>query len=497
MSQTRNAPKEFGLIVLLALTFSLTFVWWHQDDLYIHLQYVKHLIDYGEWSFSKGTTAYGTTSQIWVILIAAIGALSNIGLIALAKGLSVLFGVLTIVPIYFSRKYFADNWAFHLCVIGVLLNHWYRLSSGSGMEATLSGFLMTVVFVMILPQKPKQSWRMFVLGLLSASCLLTRPELLFLPVVMLFYFDRRKQLFVKQLVLYSLGYFVVLLPWLVYAYMHFGTVIPNTVIIKAGGHLNLQMSSIVSSFSRITLFYLPSNGIHLLGILLYCFARSTKRVSTLDLGLTHWLLVFSLPAIYFVNALSGGTDISYRYAAPTLPIIILVGSLCIDKVAASWKTHKNAILVAAALLIVVGNVSLSIVHWPFLKESVNYVETVLVKYGKWLNANSAPSDTVACYDVGAIGYYSERHVLDLIGLNSLDAYSMRKVGMHQGFENWTAVHHYHPRWFISQLTVDSVHTLGNLHMKFRIVMKDEVPDYRLAFSRKLSKNPIYLVELDQ
>lgn len=59
----------------------------------------------------------------------------------------------------------------------------------------------------------------------------------------------------------------------------------------------------------------------------------------------------------------------------------------------------------ALVLILAENVPISVLHWPFLKESDRYVEGVMAKYGKWLETNSSPSDTVACYDVGAIADY--------------------------------------------------------------------------------------------
>jgi hypothetical protein len=44
------------------------------------------------------------------------------------------------------------------------------------------------------------------------------------------------------------------------------------------------------------------------------------------------------------------------------------------------------------------------------------LERSLVKWGKWFEANTPEKASIAAPDIGAIGYFSERHVVDLAGL---------------------------------------------------------------------------------
>ena len=44
------------------------------------------------------------------------------------------------------------------------------------------------------------------------------------------------------------------------------------------------------------------------------------------------------------------------------------------------------------------------------------LETSLVQWGRWFHDHTPPGTTIATPDIGAIGYFSDRRVLDLAGL---------------------------------------------------------------------------------
>jgi hypothetical protein len=59
----------------------------------------------------------------------------------------------------------------------------------------------------------------------------------------------------------------------------------------------------------------------------------------------------------------------------------------------------------------------------FLPAKTAYVEASrgLVDIGHWIRASTSPDARIAIRDVGAVGYWSDRHVLDLAGLASPEA----------------------------------------------------------------------------
>jgi hypothetical protein len=49
---------------------------------------------------------------------------------------------------------------------------------------------------------------------------------------------------------------------------------------------------------------------------------------------------------------------------------------------------------------------------------VNIIENELVASARWIESNTSPDALVAAHDIGAIGYFSRRPMLDLAGLIS-------------------------------------------------------------------------------
>jgi hypothetical protein len=47
---------------------------------------------------------------------------------------------------------------------------------------------------------------------------------------------------------------------------------------------------------------------------------------------------------------------------------------------------------------------------------VRFIETEMVAMAQWLRANTAPDAIIAAHDIGAIGYFTERPLVDLAGL---------------------------------------------------------------------------------
>jgi hypothetical protein len=52
------------------------------------------------------------------------------------------------------------------------------------------------------------------------------------------------------------------------------------------------------------------------------------------------------------------------------------------------------------------------------ERDVAVIESEMVAVARWLAENTAPDDLVAAHDIGAIGYYAGRPILDLAGLIS-------------------------------------------------------------------------------
>lgn len=417
-----GVTRTLLILAAAALAFS-SFAWWEQDDFYIHLQYVRHLVTRGEWSFTAGTPSYGTTSPLWILAVSVPAALGVPPPLA-AKLLSVGFAVGCAFLLLRARDLIRNGAVRAAALVALLADHWLRLAAGSGMEATLASFLTLVLGLALIRGGEASPRCMAYYGALCGLLILARPEFFVLPAILLFApRSRQPARWLAGAAALLLAVAVVVGPWLAYAIATFGTIEPNTIALKiASGKPPLipSLGNVIGALRRQASFFGPMYLPGLVAIAAALWLALRGRMPGLRrVPLAAWGLLLFLPAMYFVIQVRGGEAITYRYGAPVLPLLVLLGFMHADALAAGRDDRLVRRLAAAASLwVVAAGFALSCAHLPSLRRSHDYLQDVLVRYGVWLNANTPPTAVVGCYDVGAIAYYSRRPILDLVGLNS-------------------------------------------------------------------------------
>jgi hypothetical protein len=109
-----------------------------------------------------------------------------------------------------------------------------------------------------------------------------------------------------------------------------------------------------------------------------------------------------------------------RYAMPTIPMFLVLGVEGLSR----WVTPETQSVlrrvISRAWLASLGAVA--IMFW-FLgarayAQDVAIIETEMVATAKWVATNTEAIELVAVHDIGAMGYFSDRPLLDLAGLVS-------------------------------------------------------------------------------
>ena len=109
-----------------------------------------------------------------------------------------------------------------------------------------------------------------------------------------------------------------------------------------------------------------------------------------------------------------------RYLWPVLPIWIIYGLSGWLVLLQSALVQRSGILTRRAIQLIF---VLMLVIFLFLggvayQEDVAFIEGEMVATAHWLQENSQPDDLIAAHDIGAIGYFAPRPILDLAGLIS-------------------------------------------------------------------------------
>ncbi|HEY7358191.1 MAG TPA: hypothetical protein VH590_17040 [Ktedonobacterales bacterium] len=103
-----------------------------------------------------------------------------------------------------------------------------------------------------------------------------------------------------------------------------------------------------------------------------------------------------------------------RYLLPILPSLLVLAAPRAARVLASPRRRMLAqfgslILLAAALV--------SAGHAPaIVRSDIQAMNCAEMDMGLWLRDHTPPGAVIAAHDVGALGYFSDRHIIDITGL---------------------------------------------------------------------------------
>jgi hypothetical protein len=258
---------------------------------------------------------------------------------------------------------------------------------------------------------------------------LARPEtILLVPIAAFIFIFLKKGRFsvrITWLIVFTLAYSI----WLLFIKNQTGNFFPLTAGAKQGW---LLLS--VTTFRRITIplkiigatLFLPS--VFLVAWILFSWAKQ-RDVLKEDMISKNLLLPFawvvSLPLVYVIFDFT----ILSRYLLPLAPAIITLGVISLRHIGSYFnysRKFEKWILGVFVIIVVAQNIIFYLlIVVPPTRAFANGVNDVLIPMGKWLRNNAAEEAVVATPDIGAIGYYSEREVLDLGGLVTPEINRMR------------------------------------------------------------------------
>lgn len=405
------------------------------DDAWIHQTYARNLARDGRWQFVPGASSAGSTSPLWTLLL-AVGYVLHLPYLWWAYFLG---GFCLLGLGWVNWHLWPLLWPAHrdkaLPSSLVLMLVWPLLwAAASGMESLLFALLGLVMITLYSRQPEPDARQTAVLGLLFGLLILTRPEGLLLGLLIAAgLFLQAKQ--TAKFTLPALFFLVALLPLLPYFYFNLttsGTLWPNTLYAKQAEYAALLTQPLPSRFLHLLFFSLggPAQGWqgmsspHLLLLPGWLMAVYTAVRGDLQQRRLFW----TLPLLWagghvFLYAWKLPVTYQYgRYLFPILPIWVLYGL-------SGWHTlwQKLATFLPdparLRLFRFAGNLTflalLAIFFGLGLQAYANdvaFIEGEMVNIAHWIAENTPPDALIASHDIGAIGYFSERPLLDLAGL---------------------------------------------------------------------------------
>ncbi|MCL4261813.1 MAG: hypothetical protein KJ069_01290 [Anaerolineae bacterium] len=429
------------------------------DDAWIHQTYARNLARYGRFEYVPGVSSAGSTSPLWTLLL-AVGYLLGVPYLVwtyLLGGLSLLWLVWAAMGVW--RQLWpalaAKDW-----LAGVTLALMWPLlwAAASGMETLLFAALGMQIMALYLPHvtgaqsppspnlrqhsgsvsKPSAARRtslpsLILLGFLSGLLILTRPEGVALVALVLsgLALPGDWQARSQRVLVVGGTAVLLLLPYFLFNYWANGSLWPNTMAAKQTEYAILLEQFI--GWRLAQLLWLSLGGP----------ADGWQGMSS-----AHLLL---LPGLLFAGWQAVKTDWANRQLARTLPLLWAGGHVLLY----AWKLpvtyqHGRYLLgvmpvwilygLAGWLLLLfarqggragrglwlaqkVAQFTFAFVLLFFLLQGavayatdVAIIEGEMAAMGQWLAENTPPDAVIATHDIGAIGYFAERPLLDLAGL---------------------------------------------------------------------------------
>ena len=388
------------------------------DDVYIHCRYAENLLAGNGYSFNPGQMLSADTSPLWVLLI-ALGGLVTSHLDLVAVLLSAFFYLLLAPTVFrLCRDFFLLSWKWSYRVgLITLLSAGLIWASASGMEVSLACFLTLVIFGEHLRQREYGGVMRMREGVLLALGIAVRPELMLLAVILfadwLFAIVKERR-GLTGLIKSGAAFVIFALPVFLIPYLERGSLIYHSSQVQGArisfvpdtGYLLFVLHVLAASFSLPILFSLAAP-----------FAvRKQKAVSTL------MIFGFGLPIVLAFVAPQFRHH--GRYLFPIVPVLILLGAVAVSKIFSSspLKKFNVCIQIASGIVALFG-------LWRGVMLSANSVKNINDQHlaaASWIGQNLAANDVIAADDVGAIGYFTKRQIIDLTGLVSPEIYSLRK-----------------------------------------------------------------------
>jgi hypothetical protein len=447
ISQLRNLILWLALALAVGSSYLAVSAWgfgfsgFPLDDAWIHQTYARNLARSGQLAYVPGVPSAGSTAPLWTLLL-SLGYLLGLNIQGWTYGLGILLLGLTgwtvtrLAERLFPQTRQVGIWAGLFCVF-----EWHvAWAAVSGMETMLFVWLSLFLVEHYLAGgrllTSGQRWpRDFRVGVLGGLLILTRPEGIGLVGLIgldmaFFRWRRGESAQIKNLVISWLGVAagvsIFLGPYLAFHWQTTGLLFPNTLYAKQAEYLSLQtyplwwrlfgnigpLEESVQGVFRV--IFIGAQFLLLPGLVFAGWLTIKERRTELLLIWAWWasyllLYGFRLPVTYQHG----------RYQIPTIVWLVLLGvwgtSRLISRSGESGVFRRVFGRSLGLSLVILVPAFTGVGAWAYGRD-VRFIESEMVATAKWLGEQSGPDTLIAAHDIGAIGYFAERPLIDLAGL---------------------------------------------------------------------------------
>jgi hypothetical protein len=384
--------------ILIALYFGYVWREYQLDDALIYLRYIKNVQEGYGLVYNPGERFNGLTSPFFTFVI-LLGSFVVENLQWLSVATSVGFLVLTA---YLSAKLFTRSHFGELLTMFSIVAFGYFYST-IGMETLL--FLLLIVLSLYL-YKIDSDYVVISLALL----VITRSEGIFLAApICIDYLIRHKKL--PKLSYLIVGLMLFASPF-IFNKLYYGDFLAVTGSAKIGQGKSGFWGYGWIFFQADHLFGFFSGKRYIAGALVILAALG---------ALLQYKNRLAMIALVFIGLLLGFYGLlnipSYHwYYAPFFLFSLIFASLAIEwLMLKSWHSQGIALkgFSVFALVLLIGFYFKNTMPWKS-----GFTNQAYIQMGKWLKTSTPENSSVAMVEVGTVGWYADRRIIDILGLTN-------------------------------------------------------------------------------
>ena len=428
-----SAPARDALIVftvVIAHALYLLLAWrevdaagYPLDDAWIYQTYARNLAGSGQWAFIPGVPSTGSTSILWTLVLAP-GYLLPLNPYVWTQIAGV--AALCAAALGAARLFDGEPPLLSLAVGVAVAVEWHLVwAAASGMETALFAALVVWFWVWLRRHEPAargHDWRNgLLLGLWGGVLMLARPEgVLALGAAGLYGLLAKGSL--KDRLLWGaaagVGFALLLGPFVAFNVAVSGSAWPNTFYAKQTEYAVLYTQPYLLRLAQqASVAFVGAQLLLVPGLVAEAWRRIRDRVDLVALVplawvVLHWALYAArLPVTYQHG----------RYAIPVIPVLVAYGVRGTVRLARPRASRAPVRMASQVWLLTVAllfPLTAAVLGGPAYARDIQFIQSEMVAAAHWVEENVPQDAAIAAHDIGALGYFAPRELVDLAGLVS-------------------------------------------------------------------------------
>jgi hypothetical protein len=403
------------------------------DDFFCYLKLSQNLAA-GLGATFDGITKTNGFHPLYAIFLAFVYRLAGSSLetpIRIALATLSLFELLTGVLIYKILRLPSLGGNEKSALAGVLFwvfNPFVLTGTFYGIETAISVFFVTLALYQYLKIRNSAValGRYAALGFLLGFAVLARTDSVFIIIAIVI--DLLAQKKTHAMIVTAAISAIVASPWFVWSYLTFGIFQQNSGAVltyigafKAGSFLSRSyIAAKMQAFYlavRIIALFLASVALPATFFLLLHMRKKIKLRIDFRKLLLNVIVLFGIILFFYYPVLMWGA--TRRYYQPLLVVTAIAVGLMFKPLTLSKDRRIPTVFI---LLLIVNLAAVTWFYFAYRNDAPQAWQLDLYETAFWLQSNTQPSDRIGSFNFAIMGYFSNRTVIDTIGVMNDEAY---------------------------------------------------------------------------